>query len=69
LDFARNYLSAPLAFNASISRDFSFSASQEFLQSVNFVFLVDVDLEGEVGPVAHLGPGERSTVGKVNDVL
>lgn len=66
-----DYLSTPLALQASLGGDFTVSSIQEGLETVDFVFVVDIDFEIEVGAVASVGPGERewgSGLGEDNGV-
>lgn len=53
------YLSAPLAFQASLGGDPTIFSIHEGLETVNFVLIIDIDFEGEVRPVPSLRPWER----------
>ena len=51
-----NYLSAPLALQASFFGDLAVPSVHEFLQAVDLGGVVHVDLEGQLGTVPSLGP-------------
>lgn len=64
------YLSAPLALQASLGGDGTLSSIHEWLQSIDLVLVVDVDLKREVGPVASVWPGEGPAVaGEADEAL
>lgn len=69
IDTSTNYLSAPLALRASLGGDPAVSAVHKRLETVDLVLVVDVDFEGEVGPVASLGPWEGTTGGETDVAL
>ena len=53
------YLSAPLAFQATLGGDPTISSIHEGLETINFVLIIDIYFEGEVRPIPSLGPWER----------
>ena len=60
----RNYLSAPLAFQALDVGYFAVAAVHQGFEPFDLVLIVDVDFEVEVGPISAEGPGEISAVGR-----
>ena len=63
----RKYLSPPLACNANLRGDRTVSPIQQWLQAVDLILLVDVDLEGELRPVPALGPRQGPTAVNTQD--
>ena len=54
------HLSSPLAFDAGIGGYLAVASVQQRPEAVDLALVVDVDLEGELGTVTPVGPGNGS---------